>query len=165
MVLMTFGATGQWVMGWQWQLAVPFCIWFAHHGDEMRITVAKETSTGNKKLSLLWSWHSKSTPDPSTKYNMHFKAKMRELALYTQCSPLHSNNETASYNVLGLIEGKSPDSSAKQDMDNANYSEQFAASLDFKALKMKLQREIDDKQLDKEVEFDKQFAASRATRN
>jgi hypothetical protein len=146
-------------------LTVPFRIWFARHCDELRVTVAKETSTENKKPSSSWSWRSKSTPDPSTEYNEHFKAKMRELALYTQGKPLQSNNETESYDVLGVTKGKSPDSSAKQDADNTDYSEQFAASSDFEALKTKLKREIDDRQQDKEIKFDEQFAASRATRN
>jgi hypothetical protein len=95
-------------------LTVPFRIWFARHCDELRVTVAKETSTELKKPSSSWSWRSKSTPDPSTEYAEHFKAKMRELALYAQGSPLHSSNETKSNEVSGLIEGKSPDSGAKQ---------------------------------------------------
>jgi hypothetical protein len=49
--------------------------------------------------------------------------------------------------------------------DGTDYSEQFTASSDFEALKTKLQKEIDDRQLDKEIKFDQQFAASTATRN
>jgi hypothetical protein len=97
-------------------LTVPFRIWFARHCDELRVTVAKETSTENKKPSSSWSWRSKSTPpDPSTEYNERFKAKMRELALYAQGSPLQSSNETKSNDVSGLIEGTSPDSNIEQD--------------------------------------------------
>lgn len=115
-------------------LTVPFRIWFARHCDELRVTVAKETSTGNKKPSSSWSWRSKSTPDPSTEYNEHFKAKMRELALYAQGSPLQSNNETESYAVSGLIEGKSPDSSAKQETVDSNIEDVTSSEMPSEAV-------------------------------
>lgn len=93
-------------------LTVPFRVWFARHCDELRVTVAKETSTG--KPSSSWSWLSKSSPDPSTESNERFKAMMRDLALYAKGSPLQSNNITKS-KVSGLNEGKSTDSSVKQE--------------------------------------------------
>jgi hypothetical protein len=49
--------------------------------------------------------------------------------------------------------------------DGTDYSEQFAASPDFEALKTKLQKEVDDREPDKEIKFDHEFAAPRATRN
>jgi hypothetical protein len=49
--------------------------------------------------------------------------------------------------------------------DGTDYSEQFAASPDFEALKTKLQKEVDDRVPDKEIKFDQEFAAARATRN
>jgi hypothetical protein len=89
-------------------LTVPFRIWFARHCDELRVTVAKETST--VKPSSSWSWLSKSAPDLATESNERFKVMMRDLALYA--APLQSKNETKS-EVSGLIEGKSTDSSVK----------------------------------------------------
>lgn len=91
-------------------LTVPFRIWFARHCDELRVTVAKETST--VKPSSSWSWLSKSAPDPSTESNERFKVMMRDLALYA--TPLQSKNETRC-EVPGLIEGKSTDSSVKHE--------------------------------------------------
>jgi hypothetical protein len=49
--------------------------------------------------------------------------------------------------------------------DGTDYSEQFAASPDFEALKTKIQNEIDAREPDKEIKFDQEFAAPRSTRN
>jgi hypothetical protein len=97
-------------------LTVPFRIWFARHCDELRVTVAKETST--VKPSSSWGWLSKSAPDPSTESNERFKAMMRDLALYAKGSPLQSNHETTS-EVSSLIEGKSTDSSVEQENEDS----------------------------------------------
>ena len=80
------------------------------------MTVAKETSIVKpSSSSSSWSWLSRSAPVPSSESNEHFKATMRDLALYAEGSPLQSSNETKS-EVSDLIEGKSTDDlSVKQE--------------------------------------------------
>ena len=89
-------------------LTVPYRIWFSRHCDELRVTVAKETT--NVKTSSSWGWFSRSSSDPSAEWNKEFKSKMRELALYASGeNPLpliQSSNETISEALTPIEEEK-----------------------------------------------------------
>jgi hypothetical protein len=90
-------------------LTVPYRIWFARHCDELRVTVAKETSTG-KSGSSSWSWFSKSTQSQAEEWNKEFKSKMRELSLYAGREQPHvpmievKNSEPVQQTVSSIVE-------------------------------------------------------------
>lgn len=64
-------------------LTVPYRIWFSRHCDELRVTVAKETSADKPLSSRSWlkgPWSASASGESSEV----FKAKMRELSLYSR---------------------------------------------------------------------------------
>jgi len=113
-------------------LTVPYRIWFSRHCDELRVTVAKETATG-KSGSSSWSWFSKNDSKQSTEWNMEFKSRMRELALYARGDRL-ALTEAKSETKAELPSPTEEDVTAKQvDVVSILHNETFTEMLSLEA--------------------------------